>query len=695
MSRFTPVLSAGRFGTRGRLLVGLAVAVALAIAIVAGIFAREPLERAALTAGLRGATGYAISLDRVSHANGGLVLSGFHARSQGGAIVVDAARIAIVRGAGRLRLDVYRPHVAVLPDRLRGNERTGLLHAAEGLHVYDVAIDARVREGSAVLASGEIPVVDAAFVGVAGNVRLSEHTLQYDLHAALREDDGSYPIVASARSAGYGPPAIRWTATRLPVVPFARAIPPDAQVRVTGGTLSEVTVSNGPSGVVRFDAQLSGGDIEFANGALHEVRDLHGDVALSENAYGSSGLKGTLDGVPLEIAGEARGLRDLRALARLAVAAEGEPALTGVRLEATAPGVAYTQFAFTTEHGPLAVSLVLIDPRETTLHFNTAIAEDRVNSGGERTSAMGVRTKAVAGVNGDYFDIGRSYAPQGMLIRDGEIVRGPTDRYALVIRRDNSVEFGEYRMHGSAKTGHGTFALTQVNNWPAGRATVITPAFGKTLPPAKGVTFVALTALDGAGTYLVSRVVPATEPIPAEFGLAFGPLVTSPLPRVGEKVIVKYALDPAVDGAVAGIGGGPLLLKDGQWYEDKHAPAPDERDVRWPVVGLAKLQDDFLAFVAVDGRHPERSVGMTRPEFADLLRLLGASDAMALDSGGSVTLVSRAPGDANVSVRNVPSDSSAERWVSDALFLYSSAPPPALVLPRTATTPVPEKRPEL
>ena len=107
------------------------------------------------------------------------------------------------------------------------------------------------------------------------------------------------------------------------------------------------------------------------------------------------------------------------------------------------------------------------------------------------------------------------------------------------------------------------------------------------------------------------------------------------------------------------------------------------------MIALAHLSDDLLLLVAVDGRHPERSIGMTRPEFASLLQRFGALDAMALDSGGSVTLVSRAPGDENVSVRNQPSDHSDERWVSDGLFLYSSAPPPEIVVPRAATTPVP------
>jgi len=47
----------------------------------------------------------------------------------------------------------------------------------------------------------------------------------------------------------------------------------------------------------------------------------------------------------------------------------------------------------------------------------------------------------------------------------------------------------------------------------------------------------------------------------------------------------------------------------------------------------------------------------------------------------------------NVSVRNVPSDNSAERWISDALFLYSTAPAPKIVAPVLAPTPAPEARP--
>jgi len=181
-----------------------------------------------------------------------------------------------------------------------------------------------------------------------------------------------------------------------------------------------------------------------------------------------------------------------------------------------------------------------------------------------------------------------------------------------------------------------------------------------------------------------------TAAIPVTFGLGFSDQLHEPLPNVGDDVELHYALDPPVPGAVAGIGSGPLLLKDGQWFEDRHAPAPDERNVQWPVVAIGTMPGDTLMLVSVDGRHPERSIGMTRPEFGDLLRGFGMIDAMALDSGGSVTLVSRAPGNSAVTVRNVVSDFSQERYVTDGLFVYSSAPLGTIVTsPRPHVEPTP------
>ncbi len=320
------------------------------------------------------------------------------------------------------------------------------------------------------------------------------------------------------------------------------------------------------------------------------------------------------------------------------------------------------------------VQFVTIDPREKTLHFDTALSGDHLISKGERTSQMGVRTHAVAGMNGDYFDIARTYQPQGMLMHGGRLLRGPTNRQALIIDRDNSVHFDEFHLQGTAQIGGRTFRVTQYNSWPLGYVTIVTPDFGSDALAEPGVRYLQLQYVR-RDRYRVVAVARDSVPVPVHFGIAIGPDVKGvTLPAPGQEIRLSYHIDPQVNHAVAGIGGGPLLLRNGQWFEDPDAPAPDERDVRWPVDALGVLADQTLIMVAVDGRHPERSIGMTRPEFGKLLQDFGVTDAMALDSGGSVTLVARAPGDADLSVRNVPSDDSAERYVSNGIFVYSSVP---------------------
>jgi hypothetical protein len=666
------------------------------VALLAGLVSREPLERAWLTKKLQAASGYRVSLGRVDHAGPRLVLEQVEVRSENGTFVASFPHVSVNVTNGVALLDLQAPRIALLPERWRRVSLVRLQSALRALHLERA--EAHLHDGSVTLSAGAVPALALSVDNVHGTAALSAGGVSYDISADVRDGAGRFPLVAHAGADGSGD----WEAASLPLAPLAE-LGADAPARVRDGLVRDLKLHWDPAHPARLDARLEGGAIELDGG--HRLTGLHGEFALAAHAFSSRLLVGNYDKLPFTYAGEVddlpaaprwlwNGSPQLRALERMTVAIGQEPEIRSLAVESTAPGLCYGEYALTSDHGPLAISLLWIDPHERSLHFDTAIAEDRVISGGERTSAMGVRTHAVGGVNGDYFDIGRTYQPQGMLIRSGQLVRGPTDRHALTIDRAGHVAFGEYRIRGVAVAAGRRYPVTQVNDWPPGETTVITKAFGKTLPAAEGVSFAALRAVDrAAGRYVVDSIQKMDAPVPVAFGLAFGKLIAGPLPHAGDPVRLSYGLDPPARGAFAGIGGGPRLLKDGAWFDDPHAPAPDERDVRWPVIALGRLPDETLILVAVDGRHPERSVGMTRPEFGDVLQRLGATDAMALDSGGSVTLVARAPGDANVTVRNHPSDDSLERWVSDGLFLYSSAPLPVLLAPREASTPAPEARP--
>ncbi|MEA2784326.1 MAG: hypothetical protein QOF71_430 [Candidatus Eremiobacteraeota bacterium] len=347
-----------------------------------------------------------------------------------------------------------------------------------------------------------------------------------------------------------------------------------------------------------------------------------------------------------------------------------------------------------TPAGPLVVSVVTVDPKEPTVRLGTVLAHDSILSKDETTSSMARRTGAVAGINGDYFDINASGAPLGVVIRDGVLERTPSARIALTVTRDRNVLFARYGFAGTARFGGVVVPITAVNEWPPQTgASLLTPAFGA-IPATNASNVLVLDVRQGvesrAGSpsYTVTAATIA-PPYPPATGprLAYGPAAQAigPVPAVNDTVFIDLSTDPPFRDAVAAVGGGPELLHAGAPVDDPASPNYADRERRIPASAAARFSDGTLALVVVDGRHPATSIGVNRAELIALLQGLGATDAMLFDSGGSATLAARVLGDADATVVNEPSDG-FERPVADGLFVYSDAPlgPPARLVVRPA-----------
>jgi hypothetical protein len=97
------------------------------------------------------------------------------------------------------------------------------------------------------------------------------------------------------------------------------------------------------------------------------------------------------------------------------------------------------------------------------------------------------------------------------------------------------------------------------------------------------------------------------------------------------------------------------------------------RDAR---AGIGQLADGRIVLVAVDGRQPGYSVGMTSFELAQTMQRLGAVTAAGVESGGAVT----AAFDGQLLSR--PADTTGERAVREALLVeYFGVYAPPLPLP--------------
>ncbi len=348
-------------------------------------------------------------------------------------------------------------------------------------------------------------------------------------------------------------------------------------------------------------------------------------------------------------------------------------------LTEVAPGVGYGDYEMLTADGALSVHVLAIDLGEPTIRVGAMLAQDRLVSQGEPTSSMAKRSGAVAGINGDYFDINQTNQPLNILIQNGRLERMPMHRWAIALDQNKAAHFAEFSIAATAQIGTATVPLRTINDWPpGGRVVLITPDFGpiRTVP---NVTELQLEIANGTppfATYRVTGIADNTSMQPAGYYLAIGQIAygTFPLPNAGDAIAIASDAQPALIDLQTAIGGGPLLVKNGRWYTDPDGPSTGEFATHMPASGAATTGDGRLLLFEIDGRQPALSIGVLQPQLAALMIAFGATTGMQFDGGGSSTIVARMPGDANATVQNSPSDG-VERHVADGLFIYSDAPP--------------------
>ena len=361
---------------------------------------------------------------------------------------------------------------------------------------------------------------------------------------------------------------------------------------------------------------------------------------------------------------------------------DGWPIVTTVQhaVETLGPGVTYERWQLATAIGPLVVHVTTIDTRNPAVSLAVATHHDAIVGSGEPLSSMADRAHAEAAINADYFDINETNAPLNIVAVRGRFLHQPDGAAALVIGANNAVTMGPISLQATLADAAGaSVRINSINDWTTGSAlSLLTSEYGG---DADADLEVVLTP-DPSGGYRVRSVAQAiahiVAPAPSDVAIvARGAEQVGRLSAFAPNDIVTLTFSGAPDPAsiASAVGGGPLLLHDGKPVADPASPAAQETDVRYPVTGAGLSADGAtLWLVAVDGRAPDRSVGITRPMLASLFAGLGAAQAMAFDSGGSTEMAVRHLGDPTVSVANVPSDGK-ERSIADALVVLNAATP--------------------
>jgi hypothetical protein len=384
--------------------------------------------------------------------------------------------------------------------------------------------------------------------------------------------------------------------------------------------------------------------------------------------------------------------------AALAGAAPAAAVQKGVRI---APGVTYEQFDIEAAMGVTHAHVLRVDldhPRvRVDLLYPGAVASRA------QVSRMADAQGAVAGVNGDFFNITETQHPGvevtgasvGPAIAAGRTLKaavpngqrfgpalppGTTTEDVFGVGTDGVARLDRLALDGSVRTGEAQLPLGGLNQYalPVGSVGAFTSDWGSVsrvratcgtdtdrAAPCSTDTY-EVTVHDGK--VVAAADTPGSGPIAAGTTVLVGREAGAQQLRklsTGEAVEVEHRLVAATDGAAYRLAlGGYSVLTGGR-------PLPGLDDTTSAVRTAVGIADGGrrLLLLALDGAAAYRS-GLTLAEVADTLRKLGSDDAFSLDGGGSSTLVARKTGASAVSVRNHPSGG-AERAVPNGIGVFS------------------------
>ncbi len=141
------------------------------------------------------------------------------------------------------------------------------------------------------------------------------------------------------------------------------------------------------------------------------------------------------------------------------------------------------------------------------------------------------------------------------------------------------------------------------------------------------------------------------------------------LVSIGQKASISVKSYVDFSQMEAAIGGGGKILTEGKLAADE-GYVPGGRQPR-TAVGYNKEKTEMILMV-VDGR--SHSIGASQAEMAELMLKYGAYEAMNFDGGGSSTFAVKNKGESTVKTINTPSEG-RERKVVNALGIFYDAPP--------------------
>ena len=331
-----------------------------------------------------------------------------------------------------------------------------------------------------------------------------------------------------------------------------------------------------------------------------------------------------------------------------------------------APGIEYRRLI--RSDGPVVAHVVRVQ-HNASLQPEAVLSNDLVAGPSpttELTSEMCRRVSCIVAVNGDFFH--STGEPVGAVAHAGRVLLSPDKNHDQLAVSAGGMFAGRVNWSGRlTSSGLGSMDLNGLNRQPVDGVTLYTPDYGPSTPVTARGTELTLRIVElprpmGLGQTELVQLVNfsesggGTEIKDGEavlLGVGAGADALRALwRRAGENLLGQLALFrlETSSSMFESIGGSPILLRGGQVAVTGQESDPTGLITDAHPRTLIGWNENERFLVVVDGRQPDYSVGLTLPDAAKLLALIGATEGINLDGGGSSTLAVRG------TVVNRPSD---------------------------------------
>ncbi|MCD7904937.1 MAG: phosphodiester glycosidase family protein [Clostridiales bacterium] len=347
-------------------------------------------------------------------------------------------------------------------------------------------------------------------------------------------------------------------------------------------------------------------------------------------------------------------------------------------------GVTYDEITRVTKNGWLYMYVLTIDAEDENVDLDVIRSTEEYGYK-ESTLAISTENGVVAAVNGDYFGSGNPGSSMGQVLSDGNLeearnyYNADANNYAGFFIDTDGVAFVDY-----LKTTVGFYNSSETIIELSGK--------NKYTDFSQPVYFdrqaITTTAdLDKRNSNLTKIVVDT-----GAISYISQPGETVEVPENGYIIVMNnstreakigyYSVGQAVsfveNGTFVfrpakemsqitfGISGGGEILRNGQTMAQGEIISPSSRNPR-TCIGVSQDKSKII-ILCIDGR--VKGIGATTYECSQIMKELGAYDAIQLDGGGSTTMVIKPQGEESLQVVNTPSDG-AQRSVANAVGISS------------------------